>query len=41
MTGQDHNRTKVRLRLLAAGPALAAGVVALILAIQLVRGVLG
>ena len=40
MTDPDHD-TQIRLRLLAAAVALAAGVIALIVAIDLVRGVLG
>ena len=41
MTDRDDNGTQIRLRLLAAAVALAAGVIALIVAINLVRGVLG
>jgi len=41
MTDPDHNRTQIRLRLLAAAVALTAGVIAVIVAINLVRGVLG
>jgi hypothetical protein len=41
MTDSHATPTNVRLRLLAAAVALAAGVVALVVAIQLVRGVLG
>jgi hypothetical protein len=40
MTEPDSHPTRVRLRLLAAMVALAAGVVALIVAILLVKGVL-
>jgi hypothetical protein len=41
MTNSEQQTTHVELRLLAAAVALAAGVIALIVAIQLVRGVLG
>lgn len=41
MSDPDHNTTQIRLRLLAAAVALTAGVIALIVAINLVRGVLG
>jgi hypothetical protein len=41
MTDPDHNPTQIRLRLLAAAVALTAGVSAVIVAINLVRGVLG
>jgi hypothetical protein len=42
MTQPDHTTPQhLRLRLLAAVLALAAGVIALVVAIQLVRGVLG
>ncbi len=41
MTEPETQTTHVRVRLLAAIVALAAGVIALIVAIQLVRGVLG
>ena len=41
MTDPDRSPTQIRLRLLAAAVVLAAGVIALIVAINLVRGVLG
>jgi len=41
MTNPDRNPTQIRLRLLAAVVALAAGMIALVIAINLVRGVLG
>jgi hypothetical protein len=41
MTEPDPNTSHLRLRLLAAAVALLAGAVALVVAIQLVRGVLG
>jgi len=40
MTTPDTNPTRVRLRLLAAVVALAAGIVALLVAILLIKGVL-
>ena len=41
MTDPDRSPAQIRLRLLAAAVALAAGVIALIVAINLVQGVLG
>jgi hypothetical protein len=41
MTNPGPNTTHIRLRLLAAAIALSAGVIAVIVAINLVRGVLG
>jgi hypothetical protein len=41
MTDPADNTNRVRLRLFAAAVALAAGVIALVVAIQLVRGVIG
>ena len=41
MTDPDPKPTQVQLRVLAAVVALAAGTVALVVAIQLVKGVLG
>ena len=41
MTNPDRNPTQIRLRLLVAVVALAAGMIALVIAINLVRGVLG